>query len=96
MLGIANINRTNLLSVKFYDILCRGILRLEKEMATQSSILAWEIPWTEESWWATVHEVAKSRTGLRDGRAYLEYQHSDQNRNISSSRQLPECPFLSQ
>ena len=22
---------------------------LEKEMATQSSILAWEIPWTEES-----------------------------------------------
>ena len=23
--------------------------RLEKEMATHSSILAWEIPWTEES-----------------------------------------------
>ena len=23
--------------------------RLEKEMATQSSILAWEIPWTEET-----------------------------------------------
>ena len=67
-----------------------------EEMATQSSILAWEIPWTEESWWATVHEVAKSRTRLRDGRAYLEYQHSDQNRNISSTRQLPECPFLSQ
>ena len=22
---------------------------LEKEMATQSSILAWEIPWTEEA-----------------------------------------------
>ena len=62
MLGIANINRTNLLSVKFYDILCRGILRLEKEMATQSSILAWEIPWTEESWWATVHRVAQSWT----------------------------------
>ena len=19
----------------------------------------WEIPWTEEAWWATVHEVAK-------------------------------------
>ena len=24
---------------------------LEKEMATHSSILAWEIPWTEESSW---------------------------------------------
>ena len=23
---------------------------LEKEMATHSSILAWEIPWTEEAW----------------------------------------------
>ena len=28
---------------------------LEKEMATHSSILAWEIPWTE----ATVHWVTK-------------------------------------
>ena len=24
---------------------------LEKEMATQSNILAWEIPWTEEPGW---------------------------------------------
>ena len=31
---------------------------LEKEMATHSSILAWEIPWTE-AWRATVHEAAK-------------------------------------
>ena len=28
---------------------------LQKEMATHSSIFAWEIPWREE----TVHEVAK-------------------------------------
>ena len=28
-------------------------------MATHSSILAWEIPLTEEPWWATVHGVAK-------------------------------------
>ena len=33
---------------------------LEKEMATHSNILAWEIPWTEEPGWATVHEVTKS------------------------------------
>ena len=32
---------------------------LEKEMAIHFSILAREIPWTEEVWWGTVHEVAK-------------------------------------
>ena len=31
-------------------------------MATDSSILAWKIPWTEEPWRATVHGVAKSWT----------------------------------
>ena len=32
---------------------------VEKEMTTHSSILAWEIPWTEDPGWATVHGVAK-------------------------------------
>ena len=32
---------------------------LEKEMATHCSILAWEISWTEEAQWATVHGVAE-------------------------------------
>ena len=32
---------------------------LEEEMATHSSILAWEIPWSEEPGGATVHGVAK-------------------------------------
>ena len=36
---------------------------LEKEMAIHSSILAWEIPWTEEPLWATVHGITKSQTG---------------------------------
>ena len=35
---------------------------LEKEMATHFSILAWEIPWTEEVWRATVPGVAESDT----------------------------------
>ena len=35
---------------------------LEMEMATHSSILAWEIPWSEGAWWSTVHGVTKSRT----------------------------------
>ena len=33
---------------------------LEKGMATGSSILAWETPWTETPWQATVQGVAKS------------------------------------
>ena len=33
---------------------------LEEEMATHSSILAWEIPWAEGAWKATVHGVTKS------------------------------------
>ena len=32
---------------------------LEEEMATLSSILAWEIPWTEAPGGATVHGVAE-------------------------------------
>ena len=32
---------------------------LEKETATHSSILAWEIPWIEEPDRATVHGIAK-------------------------------------
>ena len=39
---------------------------LEKEMAIHSSILAWEIPWTEGAWQATVHGVTKSQTQLSD------------------------------
>ena len=37
---------------------------LEKEMATQSSILSWEIPWIEEPG-GLVHGVTKSQTRLR-------------------------------
>ena len=36
---------------------------LEKEMATHSSILVWEIPWAE-GWRATVHRVARVRRDL--------------------------------
>ena len=39
---------------------------LEKEMATQSSILAWRIPWTKEPGGAVVHGVKKSWTQLSD------------------------------
>ena len=39
---------------------------LEKEMATHSGILAWRIPWTEESGRLQSTGVAKSRTRLSD------------------------------
>ena len=32
---------------------------LEKGMATDSSILAWRIPWTDQPGWGTVHGVTK-------------------------------------
>ena len=35
---------------------------LEKEMATRSSILAWEILMNRGAWGATIHGVAKSQT----------------------------------
>ena len=37
-------------------------------MAPHSSILAWKIPWTEEAWKATIHEVTKGWTRL-----YLDF-----------------------
>ena len=33
--------------------------RLEKEMATHSSTLAWKNPMDEGAWWATVHQELK-------------------------------------
>ena len=39
---------------------------LKKEMTTRSSILAWEIPWTEEPGGLQSMELQKSQTQLRD------------------------------
>ena len=38
---------------------------LKKGMAPQSNILAWRISWTEGTWKAIVHRVAKSQTRPR-------------------------------
>ena len=39
---------------------------LEKGMATHSSVLAWDIPWTEEPGGLQVHGIIKSLTWLSD------------------------------
>ena len=64
--------RRNTLSVGFLQEqdqrnVSRSFLRYlqEKDTATHSSILAWEIPWTEEPGWATIYGVAKSQTWLK-------------------------------
>ena len=38
---------------------------LEEGMATYSSILAWRIPWTEESGGSISHRVKKNQTQLK-------------------------------
>ena len=42
-------------------------------LSTLSSILAWENPMDRGAWWATVHQVAKSRTQLKR----LSTKHDD-------------------
>ena len=44
---------------------------LEKEMATHSSILAWEIPWTEEPGGLQSMELQKNQTWLNDQTQHL-------------------------
>ena len=40
--------------------------RLEKEMATHSSMLVWEIPWTEEPGRLQAMGLQRNRTRLSD------------------------------
>ena len=47
---------------------------LEEGMATRSSILAWRIPTDRGAWWATVHEVTKSQTRLKQFSMHVHVQ----------------------
>ena len=51
----------------------------EKEMATHSSILAWENSVDRGAWWAIVHGVAKSQTQLSS------WAHQDPSKMAGSS-----------
>ena len=47
---------------------------LEEEMTTHSSILAWEIPWTEESGWLHRMVSQRSRTRPSDSATIVDLQ----------------------
>ena len=58
---------------------------LEEGMATQSSILAWRIPWTKEPVRRqTVHGIAKSWTQLINLLANKETENSERLLNLLS------------
>ena len=50
---------------------------LEEEMATHSSILAWEIPWTEEL--GGLQSVGSQSFAVGDGTYYIARPHRDEN-----------------
>ena len=66
---------------------------LDKEMATHSSFLAWEIPWTEEPDQATVHGVAKE-SDMTQWLLYSEKQNDYRNCLYGSCccNYLFDCP----
>ena len=66
---------------------------LEKGMATHSSILAWRVPWTEESGGLTVHGVTKSWTQLSDLERCWK-RHSGGSDLGISSLEVKELPLL--
>ena len=62
---------------------------LEEGIATYSSILVWEIPWTEEIWRATFHGVTKES----DGRGLATKQQ--QQINLIMQKWLPKLFSIS-
>ena len=54
-----------------------GKTPLEKGRVTHSSILAWKIPWTEETGGLTIHEVTQSQTWLSNWHFNFQKQQLD-------------------
>ena len=48
LLKVSNHTKHQLSNFQNWDNKCAYFIRLEKEMATYSSTLAWKMPWTEE------------------------------------------------
>ena len=61
---------------------------LKKGMATDSSILAWRIPWTEEPGGLTVYRVAQSQTRLKQHSIYSQRECEKGTEKAREYRQL--------
>ena len=61
---------------------------LEKEMATHSSILAWEKPTVRGAWRATVHSVTKSQTRLGTHALLSQSLHKTQEDEVWRATRL--------
>ena len=66
---------------------------LEKEMATHSSILAWEIPQTQKPGGLQTHGVAKSQTRLRTCACAHTCVRTQLN-SAAAAKLLQSCPTL--
>ena len=53
-------------------------------MATHSNVLAWRFPKDRGAWWATVHVVTESQTGLSK---HITAQHSTGSLNLGDKGQ---------
>ena len=61
---------------------------LEKEMATHSNLLAWRIPWTEDSGGLQFTGVAKSQIRLSDEKTTANENHQqDQVNHVRHPRE---------
>ena len=73
-------------------------VHLEKEMATHSSILAWEIPWTEESgglyspWGRQESDTSEWPNSSSSSGAHYNHHHSQDLEHFSNLRKLLPAP----
>ena len=67
---------------------------LEEEMATHSSILAWIIPWTEDSRLHTVHGAAESQTRLQRLSTHVVVLEAASLQSVCSRSGAQPCPTL--
>ena len=67
---------------------------MNKEMATQFSILVWRIPMDRGVWWTMVRRVAKSQTGLKRLSTHARRVKKIQNYLFPLLSHLISMPFF--
>ena len=95
MVGRETVGGTKTAMVVLFNPICRGIA--EKVMATRSSTLAWQIPWTEEPGRLQRSSAKHPQTGLKSlellpGSADLP--HNSSAAAATAVKSLQSCPTL--